>query len=326
MTSAFDKRRHIEGKRQGQRDPYGEIRERVQRWQGGYSSPDIDRIFVISGHPGMGKSWLLRWIEERLKGIYINLEDRRGYATPHEFVNRYSDIVARENPPLCCIDHIPPSGSLDDTLVLFEEKILVPAFDGQDSFLVLAVQKRDNWCWRKLPYPTPLELDGLNQAGTERLLRGLGCRQRERWQEIFWYSSGHPYLTSLLWEAHRQKGEYSSGMTKFLNCWLERTRVQEREEQERLWKVAMPLSLVDDLEDSRHVRAALQAARCREKPLAAVNVLKNARWAEIRRGDQDDRYGTYWVEYIRQCVRHLFERREPERFQQVSRVLENVEV
>ena len=316
---AFASEKYVQGLRQGTVDIHREIEERIGEWQGASRPLErVDRVFVVSGWPGVGKSWLLCWVGERFDGIYIDLENRREYSTPHAFVNRWRDEMGRRTgPSLYCIDHVPPSNSLDDTLALFEEKILRPGLDEQDGFMIFAVRDRESWCWVEIPHPSPQDLSCFNQSGVGRLLNKWGCRRRDRWQEIFWYGNGHPYLTYLLRDACQREGNYGAGMRKFLQYWQDRIGIRDTQERERLMRVARPLSLVDDLGDTAWVRRALEADRCKESPQSALNVLKNAWWAEGRPVGRGNRYVTCWVEPVCQCIRYLFEIEEPERYRQL---------
>ena len=301
------KKGHFIDKRLG--DPITKIVEsKIKKWKSGELLEDAERVIVIKGWPGIGKTAFLRWVKEEHGGIFLDLEERQRYSTPIAYLNQVKKTLEEarsSNSPglLLCVDTVPGAGKRDPYLKELEEKVLAPELEDENAFLVLARQHPRNWCLVKIPHTSPLHIQCLTLDGLRELLREKECRDGAIVEEIFDCSTGHPELSLLLWECKITGEDCAQAVKAFLEGWLDRVeRYGFGVDRRRLQKVAKPLSTVLTLSNSKKVADALSTAGIRMRPFEALNVLRVAWWVEDIPSGSQGRYVPQWVEPIRRCL------------------------
>lgn len=318
--------RYVKDKRRGQLSSEQEISERVSAWRKGGRHRVRERVISVTGWPGIGKTILLKYVAEKEKGVFIDLEDRGKYRTYVEFIDAVKDeITSGPKRPLICLDGVP--GVLtDDYLKAFEGQILQPYLEEEKAFLIMALQDPNKLCWTRLSLGETmvLQLECLDQRGTEELLRKEGCSDRGRIKDIFWYSDGHPFLAICLWESFRDTADYIEGIERFLDFWIKRVLGPSSSVKDELLTIAEPLSLLSEpaqLNDTGLVGKVLEECGIyRVRSDNAISLLHRVRWVEYRPYGPQKRYAPHWVRPVRQCLELLFSKENPDCWNKVREI------
>ncbi len=186
-------------------------------------NPKLDKVwphFVISGQPGVGKTFLLKYLSKEHHALYVDLDERGGDL---QFWYKLKDRIDRDEPEILIIDHVPRL-RLDDSLRGVQERVLEP-FADKGGMIVASICGFDKWSLtqpmhdlHELLLPEVMEIQQLysNQADCNYVEKDV--------EELI--KCRNPLLTKYLCE----KSSVESACRGFLMHWLRRME----EEGERL--------------------------------------------------------------------------------------------
>ncbi|MFN2224732.1 MAG: hypothetical protein ACK2UY_00460 [Anaerolineae bacterium] len=248
---------------------YQWVLTRVKRWQ--EAQPDAqgrpegwrvlsrrpslapgDRVLILSGERGAGKSWLLQYMAEHDRqtspgAVYIDLEKRLVSAGAEAWVQAVERQVFKrcgQGSALLLLDAVPPQ--LDHHLRALEEWILRPHLAHRSSMVVMALDHPSQVCWRAPAlrggesyaltlFEEPESWDQLRRLRQRGLMRdGLDDRA------ILEQASGLPLLTYLL-ATHERREAFEL----LLQHWF--SRIPD-EDCERMWNYTIAVSPLRVLE------------------------------------------------------------------------------
>lgn len=200
--SQYNFNKYVKGNRLGSGQTLEDsLRDRISLWENKNLSSGVRQVFIYYGKPGVGKSWLLSYLKDRVfkDAVYVNLQDRKNSPTAIHFLHKLECNALKDTSSmkkLFLIDHVPDI-TTDETLKLFEEKILIPYYQG-GSLFVFAQQHPRNWCFSgSIPHPdAPYMLSGFNEKGKKELCRKYGVSLNSK-EMLFNLQEIYPLLVAL---------------------------------------------------------------------------------------------------------------------------------
>lgn len=298
------------------------LRRRLERWlqAPGRALPAVERVFVVTGWPGCGKSRFLRQVAEwseaqrgswfrlgrrplRNVVVYLDLEARFEARTSEAFIRQMQDTIAekrsRKSDALSlCVDHVPPTAD-DEDLDVVERHLLLPLLR-ERVFFVFAQQDPRRWALGgKMAHPSPWPLESFSREGLEQMLAHY---PEERVGEALQHAVGHPLLALWICEAGVEEG-----MRRFLAYWIERRGMEGN--QEDILRYAYPLAGTSP-ENEGQGREILEVVDIPgDEWHRASLLLQKVGWWEPFRRREDGRYEAHqvWVPPVRHCLQHLCE-------------------
>lgn len=180
IRNPFDIHKYLNSKRVADGTAGAEvvIEERIRLWKKNALIKQVERIFPITGFPGVGKTWLFQYFcVGKRKGIYLDLDGFSDVDTPEEYLNQVltrlqqSGRFLQRGKNLFFIDHV-PSPPLHSNLKKVEDEILIPELD-QGALIFIAQQNPNSVCWNRLPRTIPYNLQGFDKSSRKKLFRKM---------------------------------------------------------------------------------------------------------------------------------------------------------
>jgi hypothetical protein len=200
--SQYNFNKYVKGNRLGPDQTLEDsLRDRISLWENNNLSSGVQQVFIYYGKPGVGKSWLLSYLRDRIfkNAVYVNLQDRKNFPSSMHFLRKFESGELKDTSSmkkLFLIDHVPDTRT-DEALKLFEEKILIPYYQG-GSLFIFAQQHPRNWCWSgAIPHPdAPFTLNGFNEKGRKELCKKYGISLNAK-ETLFNMQETYPLLVAL---------------------------------------------------------------------------------------------------------------------------------
>ncbi|NOZ29835.1 MAG: ATP-binding protein [Chloroflexi bacterium] len=310
----FTIERYVEDHRADDIEPI--IAEKIRAWEQNTLSAPFDRIIPVAGSPGIGKTWLLRYLSHTHQGIYIDLEERHQFATSPAYINHVHEQIhstpdRQRRGYLLLIDHVPALRN-EELLLDFEDRVLRSHIRGH-SLVIMAQQHPLRWCWSgDIPHPIPLILHGFTEAGWKRQVKQLAASLLPKIKKLLDGTEHSPYLITLLC---RNNGDIGSAVEQFLTYWATRVGypIAQGEVQREL-SLASTLACMADPEDDEQLSTVLDQIGCKESPFyIRLRMLLRRWWAR-----EPGKSGYVWSEPARHALRAWLRAEKPGLYQQLG--------
>lgn len=233
------------------RSPEELLEERIRLWGEHNLINDFRRVIPFNGKPGAGKSCLLRYIEKQnpATAVYVDIENRREYKTPIEFVDVVNKQVSSKK--LLLLDHVPDASNYGTYLETLEKKVLIPCFE-EGGLLICAQMDPQNWCWEDLPHPSVLfELNGFDLNGRKQLFDKYKITPSNE-DRLFSLTETLPLLVKMKSNYPQEEGKI---VEKYLRHWLRRFDDVEDENFEKLMTWCGAVTWLNTLADKAGIRS-----------------------------------------------------------------------
>jgi hypothetical protein len=321
------------------------LHKQMQIWLRGDADPG-NRVFIVAGCPGIGKTWFLKWVAHSgrdldsvlarilcnvlvfLKArrviyqtLYVDLDRRHDtdcFRTASAFANCYEEKLneaLQRDVPLCvCFDNVPYRET--SGLQIIKDKLVLPALD-QNAFLIFIQQDiRGNGFGGSIPTVMPGHLSYFLDDAIARMLQQVDGKQisASQLQTLVHYAKGHPYLALLMY-----RSSVSEGIEAYLNYWIRKRDLDAQ--HDRILRYAYPLSLTSPT-NAFQMKRLLEASGCASGELNEARDLLGPNalgwWELFSRSPQ--RYDVHprWVPVIHASVRYQFKQQNPVLYQQLS--------
>lgn len=291
------------------------LQERLKTWMRQSECKPVDRMAIITGMPGIGKTWFLQWIVASSRGRTA-LSDPLKELSPDGYVAVYVDLNERftqdfarqkqaeaqmdKTGKLClCVDHVP--SRRDSELQTFEDLVLIPNLITGQAFVVLALEGDSLDLNGKIPTVRPYwPLDVFKDEFVDDILRGKACQSKL--MQIKSVAQGHPYLAHLLCDYGVKQGAQ-----RFIEEWLT-WKVKSEASRTALLRVAsklapVPLEAPDAKSQGKQTLDILGETQGFDD---WVDEFRRLGWVTIYRSQLGDRYRpAVWNSIVRACLLQL---------------------
>jgi len=278
-----------------------------------------DRVFLLVGERGVGKTWLLRHLAKDDAQVsplaaYLDLEERTGFSSPERYVEVMEERARQRlgsDGAILLLDAVPPQ--MDEPLRFLEDAVLRPYAAQRRALVVMALVHPSQVCWRTPAFQvgerwlfTPFEV-GQTRKQLQQLEKAGLAPKRIRVAAIQEASGGLPLLNYLLATRGREEA-----FEALLEHSFSRVPVDERE---RVRSYLEAVCLLDVLEHSlirkmmeiysRHRPAAM------EYPAHASGVLNLLRKHWLSQSAFDSPGRMVLVGSVRRAAIELLKARDP---------------
>ncbi len=226
-TRPFAKNEYVENHRRG-KNPEKTLEDAIREWIGGKRIQPNERIIQVNASPGIGKSWLLKHLEEKQNGVYLDLTNRRDYGSAQSFIQEQKLIIENSNNPskygqLLLVDHVPESSGADDYTDKFEDDILCYGLHNANNMFIIAVHDKSSWPFSgAIPQSEVQSINGFDRDNRNWQRNFSKLRNWEWYQEQLLNESDEhiPMLLDVV--CRSDSDNLIETVQEFLEYWLQR--------------------------------------------------------------------------------------------------------
>ncbi len=295
------------------------ILERIRLWQTNVLKLDAERVFTLSGFPGVGKTWLLHYCKYKKRGgIYLDLMNFEIPHTPEQYLAQIQEKIqdqmkTSQYSDLFFIDHV-PQAPRHPNLAKIEDVILKPQLE-QGSFFVMAQQHPSSWCWSELPHPRPYIVSPFTQVDAKKIFRKMRTpfpRKGNKGYSLFTSSMILPGLISVWIDSLEGQEEDGKTAERFLNYWFQQVVPFDQLVLRDELRIAGAMTWVNSFYDTNRIKKILTIL---DESISHIAIRE-----KIARNQWMTAYNT-WEEPIRTILRVWFMQSEKALASKIQHVL-----
>lgn len=287
------------------------VQERVTAWRNGTIKTE-ERMIALLGYPGIGKTWLLKYLAQKHGGVVVDFKERSKYTT-RQFINLTLENLRPDLPKLqsfMLLDNV-PSTQDDDQIFEFEREILLPYWKGGALICQCQILRETAWGGR-VPHLTPVIIPGLTHKGLKDLRSFQNCESKHsKVEEILFSSTEHIPLLVKQWCAANpnELQNLESALHQILMNWWISIDGNDLPDDPLIYLRLFAFQACANKQDYTTMKRLIEKVGLCDKPLKLETKLRNLFWLDS---------SLTWYEPIRNILQAWLFLREPENYHTIK--------